>query len=122
MKRTSLATSLIALCGAVWFDRVLRALSGGVIREPDVQLAIAVRLHRGEHDLIDDDAARTARDAAARMAAGAVEIVLPLHGPAYRVQPTTFTNRFPSLVNRCTTGRDPPPPAKPRAAKVSATS
>ncbi|MBZ4422326.1 hypothetical protein [Myxococcus sp. RHSTA-1-4] len=71
-----------------WADRVLRALSGGEVTEAALLLAHA---HRGRRHLIPDDIAQAAAEAAARMAEGADEVELPLHGPARRVRLPGFT-------------------------------
>jgi hypothetical protein len=71
-----------------WADRVLRALSGGEVTEAALLLAYA---HKGPQHLIPDDIAQAGADAAARMAEGADEVELPLHGPARRVRLPGFT-------------------------------
>jgi hypothetical protein len=71
-----------------WADRVLRALSGGEVTEAALLLAHA---QKGRRHLVPDDLAQTAADVAARMAEGADEVELPLHGPARRVRLPGFT-------------------------------
>ncbi|NMO17239.1 hypothetical protein HPC49_22845 [Pyxidicoccus fallax] len=71
-----------------WADRVLRALSGGEVTEAALLLAHA---HKGRQQLLPDDIAQDAAEVAARMAEGADEVELPLHGPARRVRLPGFT-------------------------------
>ncbi|NMO18019.1 hypothetical protein HPC49_46780 [Pyxidicoccus fallax] len=70
-----------------WADRALRALSGGEVTESTLLFAC-----RSENAcrFLDDDVARAGAEAAARMSAGADEVMLPLHGPARRVRLPAF--------------------------------
>ncbi|MCY1018610.1 hypothetical protein [Pyxidicoccus sp. MSG2] len=71
-----------------WADRVLRALSGGAVTETGLLFA----RQRGDgSELLEDDLARQGVEVAARMAAGADEVLIPLHGPARRVRLPAFT-------------------------------
>ncbi|NPD28522.1 hypothetical protein [Corallococcus exiguus] len=72
---------------ARWADRVLRALSDGMVTETGLLFA---RVREAIWDLAEDDLARAGMEAAAHMAAGADEVVLPLHGPARRVRLPPF--------------------------------
>ena len=74
-----------ALCRAVWFDRVLRALSDGAITELAVQAALAAHTDRPLDEVVDDDVARAGAEAAARVTACAAEVEIPRYGTAYRV-------------------------------------
>ncbi|MFP2905375.1 hypothetical protein ACLESD_10025 [Pyxidicoccus sp. 3LFB2] len=71
-----------------WADRVLRALSNGEVTEAALLLAQA---NKGPRRLIPDDVSQAAVEVAARMAEGADEVELPLHGPARRVRLPGFT-------------------------------
>jgi hypothetical protein len=73
---------------ARWADRVLRALSGGVVTEAALLLAHS---YKGSQNLLEDDVTQAGIEAAERMAAGADEVELPLHGPARRVRLPGFT-------------------------------
>ncbi|MCY1018609.1 hypothetical protein [Pyxidicoccus sp. MSG2] len=73
---------------ARWADRVLRALSGGVVTEAALLLAHS---HKGSQNLLEDDVTQAGIEAAERMAEGADEVELPLHGPARRVRLPGFT-------------------------------
>lgn len=66
---------------------MLRALSDGAVTETGLLFA---RVREAIFDLAEDDVARAGMEAAAHMAAGADEVVLPLHGPARRVRLPPF--------------------------------
>lgn len=69
-----------------WMDRALRAFTDGVISEPAVQCAHwTTGPLLSDFRLIEDDTYRAALDVAARMAAGADEVDVPLLGRAVRV-------------------------------------
>ncbi|RKH56125.1 hypothetical protein [Corallococcus aberystwythensis] len=72
---------------ARWADRVLRALSDGMVTETGLLFA---RVREATFHLAEDDLAQAGMEAAALMAAGADEVVLPLHGPARRVRLPPF--------------------------------
>ncbi|QSQ21830.1 hypothetical protein JY651_42900 [Pyxidicoccus parkwayensis] len=71
-----------------WADRVLRALSGGVVTEAALLLAHS---YKGSRSLLDDDLTQAGIEAAERMASDADEVEIPLHGPARRVRLPGFT-------------------------------
>jgi hypothetical protein len=71
-----------------WADRVLRVLSDGAITETGLLFA---RVRQAIFSLVEDDVARAGAEAAARMAAGADEVMIPLHGLALRVRLPAFT-------------------------------
>lgn len=70
-----------------WGDRVLQALSDGAVTEPGLLFA---RGHGLLDELVEDDVVPAALEAAARMSAGAEEVVVPLHGPARKVRLPAF--------------------------------
>ncbi|NPC85682.1 hypothetical protein HPC49_46775 [Pyxidicoccus fallax] len=75
---------------ARWADRALRALSGGEVTEP----ALLREARRESFPRFEeDDVLQQALEVAARMTAGADEVLIPLHGPARRVRLPAFTMR-----------------------------
>ncbi|QSQ21831.1 hypothetical protein JY651_42905 [Pyxidicoccus parkwayensis] len=70
-----------------WTDRVLRELSDGAVTEAGLLFA---RVREAVFHLAEDDLARAGTEAAARMAANADEVMIPLHGPARRVRLPPF--------------------------------
>ncbi|WP_205525550.1 hypothetical protein [Pyxidicoccus trucidator] len=79
-----------ALWRTRWFDRMFRALSDGAVTEPGLLFANG---HGELDEVVEDDVVHAGVEAAARMAAGADEVLIPLHGPARRVRLPAFVMR-----------------------------